>query len=231
MKQMMMLMLLLSGVLSWFGVPAANAAIVCTNVWAGMRIDVMGITEVSDAAAGETFAVVDLTSPSTGARVSAALVWDDLSAETADLQFGLEMSGNDMRQYGYLGRLSSGSIGAELVYHATVDGRLDYWWDFEYSEPNPFGLNRILVKANGVTLSQLGNAGYPSHHEGDDTINLVSGQDYVFQVIFGPNASGTNNSAIEGTLEGNMSFRFTPEPATMLMVGWGILPVLTTRRR
>jgi hypothetical protein len=210
--------------------PGCHAVITHTNVFAGMRIDVMGVTEVSGTDTDETFAAVDLTSPSTGARVSSALLLDGLSAETANLSFSLDFDANGMTGYGYMGRLSPGSIAAEMFYHADVETRLDYDWSFDYSEPNPFGLGRIYVKVDGTTISDLGNAGFVGYHEGRNTFSLSAGGDYVFQVVFSPNASGTNWESLEGTLEGSISFHFVPEPMTAILLGAGMLGLRRRRR-
>jgi hypothetical protein len=208
-----------------------NAAITDTNVSAGMRIDVEGVTEVSGSDTGTTYASVDLTSPSTGARVSSLLHINALSAEAANLNFNLLLNGNNMPGQGYLGQLSEeGSNSAEILYHADIGTTMGYSWNFDYIGSNPFGLQVIYIKENGTTIATLGDVGSIGHHEGSDTFGgLLAGNDYVIQTMFTPNVFGGVGS-IEGTLAGDISFSFVPEPATICLLGLGALGLLRRKR-
>jgi hypothetical protein len=207
-----------------------NAAITGTNVSAGMRIDVAGVTEVSGSNTDATYASVDLISPSTGARVSSLLHINSFSAEAANLKFNLLLDGNNNMPLGsYLGYISwDNSNVAEIFYHADIDFAMKYSWNFDYIGPEPRGLNRIWVKENGTTIAELGNTGIVGHHEGSYTFGLLAGHDYTIQTIFNPNILG-DVGYIEGTLAGDISFNFVPEPTAICLLGLGA--VMLRRKR
>jgi hypothetical protein len=209
----------------------ADATITGTNVSVGMRIDLQtSQTEISGTDVGTTYAEVDFTGPSTGARVSSLLHIDSLSSEAANLRFHLSYNGNDSPDVRYMGVSGPGPNIAEILYHAEIDVEMLYAWDFDYLGPEPFGLQSIHVKENGITIATLGDFGKIGHHEGADTFNLLSGNDYIVEVWFNPNAGGTGVGEISGALVGDISFVFVPEPTTLALLGLGSLGLLRRRK-
>ncbi len=204
-----------------------NAGITGTSVYAGMRIDIGSITEVSGSDAHPTYASVDLLSPSTGAHVSSLLNLNSLSAESANLNFNLLLDGNNTSRSGYLG----GNDVVDIFYHNDRDVVVGYSWNFDYSGPNPWGLSVIWLQVDNVAvIAQLGDVGIVGHHEGSGTFTLSSGNPFPIRVDFGPNVQG-GMGFVDGTLTGNISFTFVPEPATLSLFGLGAAALLISCRR
>jgi hypothetical protein len=202
-----------------------NAEITGTSVYAGMRIDIGGVTEVSGSDTGTTYASVDLLSPSTGAHVSSMLHINSLSAESANLNFNLLLDGNNTRKTGFLG----GENVVDIFYHNDRDVVMNYSWNFDYSGPNPWGLSVIWLQEDNVAvIAQLGDVGIVGHHEGSGTFNILAGNPFPIRAIFAPNVQG-GVGPTDGTLSGNISFNFVPEPCTLLLLGLGA--AITTRRQ
>lgn len=211
----------------------ASSSIITTEVTAGMRIDVDGVTDAIATDSDAVLASVDIFSPLTEATASSRLHFDSLTAEQANLDFSIAYEGNGF--IGYLGQSSDDANHAVINYHANVPSTLEYGWNFDYLGPNPFGLQVVRIYRDGVVLETLGEVGFnPGHHEGTGSIGLVGGFDYAVEVLFIPNVFGGIND-ISGELAGDVFFNFNgtsvPEPGAITLFGLGLFALSMARRR
>jgi hypothetical protein len=216
------------------GAAVANAGIIGREVFAGVEIR-YDPGPVSDGRAGGSardFVYAGVLGPVTGASISSQLWFSPLDPESIVLNFELAYDGAGYDGTGYMGESGFGANKGTFSYQAVGNTELAYAWDFDYLGPQPFGLQTVRVFRDGAEIKQLGDYGNIGHHEGMDSLFLLGGSTYDFEVLFHPNVSGAIG-VVDGELVGSMSFDFesVPEPATTGLVGAGLLVMAFVRRR
>jgi hypothetical protein len=216
------------------GAAGANAGIIGHEVFAGVEIRYDPGPVVDGTAGGSATESVEaiVVGPVTGASISSHLWFTGLGLESLVLNFDLAYDGAGYDGTGYMGESSPGANKGTFSYQAVGNTELAYAWDFDYLGPQPFGLQIVRVFRDGAEIKRLGDYGKIGHHEGMDSLFLLGGSTYDFEVLFQPNVWGAIG-VVDGELVGSMSFDFesVPEPATTGLVGAGLLALALVRRR
>lgn len=212
-----------------------NASIIGTSVKTSAEIRAGQIVDATATDSGATAASSAVTGDITGASVHSTIGFSSLSSDAAVLKFDLGYAGGDSYTgAGYLGGTGFGNS-AVINYFATNNVDLMVNWSFDYSGPNPFGLQIIRLEG-GPSLS-LGDYGVVGHHEGSTSYGLLAGNSYAISLRFQPNVSndGGGLSWIDGTLTGEFDFKFgktaVPESSSIVLFGIGLLGLGLARRR
>jgi hypothetical protein len=231
-----------------FSLPA-NATITSTETSAGMRttVDSTG-ANIIDTAAGTTTASVNATDPISGVTSYANLDINYLNNEEANLFFNLGFNNYAYPSGGYIGQskfpfLDFPSNYFRIFYYAEIDSLMTYSWNFDYTGENPWGLSTIRITEGddyrNYIREALGNDNAIGHHEGQDTYNLLAGNNYEFTIYFNPNLGlGVGGSMHAGELTGDISMNFNgasvvPEPvsSTLFIVGGATLGFRRFRKK
>ena len=205
---------------------AVKADIIGTDASATMHVryaeteDLNLITDIEGSSSGTSSATLNLTGPITGMNVSSNLEFADIDSTSADLEFSMGMHGNKYVGQGQMGATGGGVYG-DIYYSSATPFGMNISYDFGYTGEWPFGMGRIDIYADSY-FDILGNPSGEGNFSGTLSHILPAG-DYSIYIKFNPNVTGPIG-AIDGLLEGNLSFDFTPvpEPASILLLGTGL---------
>ncbi len=124
---------------------------------------------------------------------------------------------------------------AQITYHADTDTLLNYDWNFNYNDDNPFGIGVLIIDNHQGIYEYLGN-GYGSGGPfvGSNVFNLEANQDYIFLTEIYSVVSGAIWT-LDGSLSGQVNFNFTPtpvpEPTIIVLLGSGLIGLFGLRKK